>query len=105
VVDPVCKPFRGVFEGRIYRPVTILCRIFVMPGQESFGSHLTFILTCGKYKLPTALHFVSRSTALQEITTLIQQTVSHVPPFTKFGDNQKKFLPRFFFFQFEGDKF
>jgi hypothetical protein len=49
---------------RIYGSVTTLCRIVCTAGQETFGSHLMFLLTCGKYKLPAALHFVSRRTAL-----------------------------------------
>jgi hypothetical protein len=76
-----------------------------MPSQETFGSHLTFLLTCGKYKLPAALHFVSRSTALQDITTLNKKSLTLLPPFTKFGGIYKKFLLKFYFFQFLGDKF
>jgi hypothetical protein len=43
-----------------------------------------------QYKLPAALHFASRSTALLEITTLNQQTSSHLRPFTKILKNKKK---------------
>jgi len=58
----------SILKG-IYRPLITLW-YFVLPGQEAFGSHLMFLLTDGKNKLPVAIHFVSRSTALQEFTTL-----------------------------------
>jgi len=79
----------SILKG-IYRPVTTLCCIFCTACSENFGSHFIFFFTCGKYKLPAALHFVSRSTALQEIKTLNQQTVRHVSSFSKFLDNYKK---------------
>ena len=79
----------SILKG-IYRPVTTLCCIFCTACSENFGSHFIFFFTCGKYKLPAALHFVSRSTALQEITTLKQQTVRHLPPFSNFLDTYKK---------------
>ena len=82
---------------RIYGPVTTVCRIFCTVRSGNFGSHLSFLLICGKYKLPLALHFVSRNTALQEITTINQQRVSHLPPFTKFLDKYKNSCPNFTF--------
>jgi hypothetical protein len=56
------------------------------PDPDIFGSHLISLLTYGNYKLSPSFLTFSRSTEVQEITTINQQNVTQRPVLTKSFD-------------------